>query len=93
MVNGPLIRPYFLGGGGLGGVPLGSHEYGRNFLNLGWNTWKNKKITTDIFDVQWVDGLSLGFQANGQQNHRGFGFAAWKNTMAFGGGPTKTVEA
>ncbi len=52
MVNGPLIRPYFLGGGGLGGVPLGSHEYGRNFLNLGWNTWKNKKITTDIFDVQ-----------------------------------------
>ena len=26
MVNSPLIRPYFLGGGGTGGVPLGSHE-------------------------------------------------------------------
>ena len=26
MVNSPLIRPYFLGGGGIGGVPLGSHE-------------------------------------------------------------------
>ena len=27
MVNSPLIRPYFLGGGGLGGVPLDCHEY------------------------------------------------------------------
>ena len=26
MVNCPLIRPYFLGGGGIGGVPLDSHE-------------------------------------------------------------------
>ena len=26
MVNSPLIRPYFLGGGGIGGVPLGSHD-------------------------------------------------------------------
>ena len=26
MVNSPLIRPYFLGGGGTGGVPLGSHD-------------------------------------------------------------------
>ena len=27
MVNGPLIRPYFLWGGcGVGAVPLGSHE-------------------------------------------------------------------
>ena len=26
MVNSPLIRPYFLGGGGIGGVPLDSHE-------------------------------------------------------------------
>ena len=26
MVNNPLIRPYFLGGGGIGGVPLDSHE-------------------------------------------------------------------
>ncbi len=25
MVN-PLIRPYFLGGGGIGGVPLDSHD-------------------------------------------------------------------
>ena len=25
MVNNPLIRPYFLGGLGLGGVPLDSH--------------------------------------------------------------------
>ena len=24
MVNSPLIRPYFLGGGGIGGVPLDS---------------------------------------------------------------------
>ena len=26
MVNSPLIRPYFLGGGGIGGVPLDSHD-------------------------------------------------------------------
>ena len=26
MVKSPLIRPYFLGWGGIGGVPLGSHE-------------------------------------------------------------------
>ena len=27
MVNSPLIRPYFLGGVGIGGVPLDSHEF------------------------------------------------------------------
>ena len=28
MVNSPLIRPYFLEGGGIGGrLPLDSHEY------------------------------------------------------------------
>ena len=26
MVNSPLTRPYFLVGGGIGGVPLGSHD-------------------------------------------------------------------
>ena len=26
MVNSPLIRPYFLGGDGIGGVPLDSHD-------------------------------------------------------------------
>ncbi len=26
MVNSPLIRPYFLGEGGIGGAPLGSHD-------------------------------------------------------------------
>ena len=26
MVNSPLIKPYFLGGGGIGGVPLDSHD-------------------------------------------------------------------
>ena len=26
MVNNPLVRPYFLGGGGIGGVPLDSHD-------------------------------------------------------------------
>ncbi len=26
VVNNPLIRPYFLGGGGIGGVPLDSHD-------------------------------------------------------------------
>ena len=26
MVNSPLIRPYLLGGGGIGGVPLDSHD-------------------------------------------------------------------
>ena len=26
VVNNPLIRPYFLGGWALGGVPLDSHE-------------------------------------------------------------------
>ena len=37
MVNSSLIRPYFLGGGGLGGVPLGSHEI-KQFEDLifGW---------------------------------------------------------
>ena len=27
VVNNPLIRPYFLGGGGIGGVPLDSHDF------------------------------------------------------------------
>ena len=26
MVNSPLIRPYLLGGGGIGGGTLGSHD-------------------------------------------------------------------
>ena len=26
MINNPLIRPYFLGGGGIRGVPLDSHD-------------------------------------------------------------------
>ena len=29
----PLIRPYFLGGGGIGGVPLGSHEFSIHALS------------------------------------------------------------
>ena len=28
MVNNPSIRPYFLGGGGIGGVPLDYHDVG-----------------------------------------------------------------
>ena len=41
MVNKPLIRPYLLGGGGgIGGVSLGSHENGvvaqKNDPMLGW---------------------------------------------------------
>ena len=27
MVNNPLIRPYFLGGGGIGVAPLDSHDF------------------------------------------------------------------
>ncbi len=32
MVNSPLIGPYFLGGGGIGGVPLDCHD--NNVLNM-----------------------------------------------------------
>ena len=34
MVNSPLIRPYFLGGGGIGGVPLDSHEDRDHYLDV-----------------------------------------------------------
>ena len=34
MVNSPLIRPHFLGGGGIGGVPLGSQGLKRNAIHL-----------------------------------------------------------
>ncbi len=33
VVNNPLIRPYFLGGGGIGGVPLDSHD------TIWYNKW------------------------------------------------------
>ena len=35
VVNNPLIRPYFLGGGGLGGVPLDSHDTNPSYK--AWN--------------------------------------------------------
>ena len=34
MVNSPLLRPYLLGGGGIGGVPLDSHDICKLFLAL-----------------------------------------------------------
>ena len=34
MVNSPLIRHYFLGGGGTGGVPLGSQDFCRSPCRL-----------------------------------------------------------
>ena len=34
MVHSPFIRPYFLGGGGTGGAPLGSHDITRKGDNL-----------------------------------------------------------
>ena len=34
MVNSPLIRPYFLGGGGIGGVPLGSHDISLHLVDF-----------------------------------------------------------
>ena len=45
MVNRPLIRPYLLGGGGIGGVPLDSHEMSQNG-NLPQVGMKIKKIET-----------------------------------------------
>ena len=39
VVNTPLIRPYFLGGVGIGGIPLDSHDFMCFFLTKGcWNT-------------------------------------------------------
>ena len=53
MVNSPLIRPYFWGGGGTGGVPLDSHEHdciltklGRHSKLLIYNY--NGKVSLDI---------------------------------------------
>ena len=43
MVNSPLIRPYFLGGGGIGGVPLDSHDI-----------LKQRKLSIATFDYTGV---------------------------------------
>ena len=34
MVNSPLIRPAISWGGGIGGVPLGSHDFFQNVQNF-----------------------------------------------------------
>ena len=40
MVNSPLIRPYFLGGGGIGGVPLDSHDPTYTLGSTNITAWK-----------------------------------------------------
>ena len=54
MVNSPLIRPYFLGGGGIGRVPLGSHDMNLSFLPIthmyrpeNWIPFLTKKTIRD----------------------------------------------
>ena len=37
-MNIPLIRPYFLGGGGIGGGTLDSHDNNSHLKIDGWNT-------------------------------------------------------
>ena len=37
MVNSPLSKALFLGGGGIGGVPLDSHDYG--IMACGWHPY------------------------------------------------------
>ena len=57
---------------------LSSSTYEKN-AEFGRYTFFLSKIHPLTCYFQWMDGW--GFQANGQQNHRGFGFATWKNTM------------
>ena len=56
MVNNPLIRPSFLGEGGIGGVPLDSHDFLNSQLrrrSLTMTTWKN--ILLNQFSLsQWT---------------------------------------
>ena len=51
MVNSPLIRPYFLGGGGIGGVPLDSHDNIKittNSLREVGEAWRNPHLTSNF---------------------------------------------
>ena len=47
MVNKPLIRPYFLGGVGIGGVPLDSHDLTLVIQSASQNMKRNKQNTVD----------------------------------------------
>ena len=47
VVNSPLIRPYFLGGGGIGGVPLGFHD--RYRTKQAFRNWMTNNGTWHIF--------------------------------------------
>ena len=52
MVNSPLIRPYFLGGGGgIGGVPLDSHD-----KIIFFSVQDPKKIMADFRSCRVVGG-------------------------------------
>ena len=45
-VNQGLLRPYFLGEGGIGGVPLDSHEF-----------LVRNKFSKNVFGSFWVEGV------------------------------------
>ncbi len=69
VVNSPLIRPYFLGGGGIGRVSLNSHEYtyqlkrhetiGHSFMHF------SKLSSTFDVDSTGQSGCRLG----GEETH------------------------
>ena len=59
--NSPLIRPYFLGGGGIGGVPLDSHHI--SFLNPPGLTEGSFIISSILLLLGGGAGLVLGMKA------------------------------
>ena len=58
VVNHPLTRPYFLGGGGIGGVPLDSHDISQVCLLFYENPEAFNQCPVYIFSAT---SASLGF--------------------------------
>ena len=52
MVNSPLIRPYFLGGGSFGGGTLHSHDFFKteelNEVESIWSNYTDRSLTRPI---------------------------------------------
>ena len=69
MVNSPSIRPYFLGGVALGGVPLGSHDQKRHkdrslFHSLAGqhklqSVVGKEQTTHQCFTIPWIESQYL----------------------------------
>ena len=58
MVNNPLIRPYFLGGVGIWGVPLDSHDFSSATRGSCPTAADDDFLVSPVFVVSW--GSSVG---------------------------------